>query len=364
MNVVKNQFDITRRTLGVTFSADQKAHVTIWAPQTKHVALAINDESVYLPLTADNSGYWHLDTDQLKPGDTYAFILDDDKKYADPASLTQPQGVNGSSQAVDTSKFYWEDSCWVNPPLDEYTLFELNIQTFSLEGTVDAVIKKLGKLKKLGINALLIKQISSSPESTSDFFPYALQAGFGGPYQLHHLINICHFDGIAVVLDVNYTEMGKQNDYATCRHADDREADRDESNFAHDAHREAKRRHIIDNALMWFRDFHVDVLRLNAVHTLPDSDQILNDIRTYTNQLTAVTGIHHCLLVDDERANKSLTGETAIEQERKIDPNSITDQYNGYCSDYQASKLPIKTYREDYLYDEHFSSTLRELVGR
>lgn len=367
MNAVKNQPDIHRRTLGVTFTADQQANVTLWAPQAKQVALLINNQSAHLPLVADSSGYWHLETDQLKPGDTYAFVLDDERLYADPASLIQPQGIFGSSQAVDTNKFYWEDSCWVNPPLDEYIIFELNVRSFSPEGTFDAVIKKLGDLKKLGVNALLIKHASFFPDAANVFFPYAVQAEFGGPAQFQHLINSCHFDGIAIIMDVNYAELSKSNNSATARYTNDGRANRTRLNFTHDAHREAGRRYIIDNALMWFRDFHIDALQLNSIYALPDSEQILNDIRTYTNQLTAVTDVHHCLLVENEWANKSLTEGTSAEtgeQKGAIETGSNTGQYDSYCSDHQPTKLSIKTYRENFLYDEQFSSVLRELFSR
>jgi maltooligosyltrehalose trehalohydrolase len=367
MNPMKNQLDITRRTPGVTFPDEHQANVVLWAPLAKQVALAINDHAVHLPLTTDNSGYWHLETDQLKPGDTYTFVLDNEKEVADPAALAQPQGVYGPSLAVDTNKFYWEDSCWINPPLDEYTIYELDVRAFSPEGNFDAVVRQLGLLKKLGINALLIKSVSSVTASPNELFLYAVQASYGGPYQLQHLVNACHFEGIAVILDVNYTEISKQNNYLKTYRSSKQKMSRHESDVTTDSRREAGHRYIIENALMWFRDFHIDALRLNAVYTLPDSEQILKEIRAYTNQLTALTGTQHCLLVENELANESLTGTTSTEntqQEGKSRQVSINEIYDSYCSDNQPSKLSIKTYREDYMYDDRFSSLLRELFGR
>ena len=353
MNLMKNQPDLKKRALGVTFSTEHQANVVLWNPLAKKVELSINDHAAHLPLTSDGSGYWHLETDQLKPGDTYMFVLDDEKECADPASLFQPQGVYGPSQAVDTNKFYWEDSCWVNPPLDEYTMYELDVTTFRPEGTFDAVIKKLGELKRLGINALLIKSVSSIPGSPNELFLYAVQASYGGPYQLQRLINACHFEGVAVILDVNYAKISRQNEQLNAYRSSKQE--------------EAGRRYLIENALMWFRDFHIDALRLNAVYTLPDSEQILKEIRTFTNQLTAITGTHHCLLVEHELTNKSFAGNTSTKNpqpEGRFEPISTNERYDSYCADHQPSKLSIKTYREDYLYDDHFSSVLRELFGR
>ncbi|QDK81395.1 hypothetical protein EXU85_23410 [Spirosoma sp. KCTC 42546] len=364
---MKNQPDIKKRTLGVTFSTDHQADVTLWNPLAKKVELSIRGRSISIPLVNDRSGYWHLETDQLKPGDLYTFTLDDEKICADPASLVQPQGAYGPSQAVDTNKFYWEDSCWVNPPLDEYVIYELDMSTFSPEGTFDAVVKKLGELKSLGINALLIKSVSSFPGSPNELFIYAVQASYGSPYQLQRLINACHFEGMAVILDVNYAKIGRQNDQLKAFRSGKQKAERNGSNGTNDEHGEAGRRYLIENALMWFRDFHIDALRLEAIYALPDAEEILTDIRTYTNQLTALTGNHHCLLVEHEPQNESVTEKTATpnaEREGPFEPVSTTERYDSYCSDYQPSKLSIKTYREDYLYDDHFSSVLRELFGR
>ncbi|UFH51987.1 alpha-amylase family glycosyl hydrolase [Spirosoma sp. KNUC1025] len=364
---MKNQPDIKSRTFGVTFSTEHQADITLWNPLAKKVELSISDRSISIPLTNDGSGYWHLETDQLKPGDTYTFILDEEKICADPASLVQPQGPYGPSQAVDINKFYWEDSCWVSPPLDEYVIYELDMSTFSPEETFDAVVKKLGELKTLGINALLIKTVSSFPGSPNELFLYATQANYGGPHQLQRLINACHFEGIAVILDVNYGKISRQNDRLKAYRSGKQKAGQFESNVNSDGHEEAGRRYLVENALMWFRDFHVDALRLQAIYALPDSEDILTDIRTYTNQLTALTGNHHCLLVEHELSNKSFVGSMSTQNPQpkgKFEPDSTDERYDNYCSDYQPNKLSIKTYREDYLYDDHFSSVLRELFGR
>ncbi len=364
---MRNQPEINRRTLGVTFSNEHQADVMLWNPLAKKVELSISDRSVPIPLVNDSSGYWHLETDQIKPGDVYTFILDDEKICADPASLLQPQGAYGPSQAVDTNKFYWEDSCWVNPPVDEYVIYELDLSTFSPEETFDSLIKKLGELKSLGINALLINSVSSFPGSLNGLFLYAIQASYGGPYQLQRLINACHFEGIAVILDVNFSKISRQNGQLTAYRSSKQKAGQHESNVTNNGPGEAGRRYLIENALMWFRDFHIDALRLKAIYALPNFEQILHDIRTYTNQLTALTGFHHCLLVEHERAHKSLAGQTYTPntgQKEQLEIVSATGQYDSYCSDFKPSKLSIKTYREDYLYDDHFSSVLRELFSR
>ncbi|WP_461111361.1 alpha-amylase family protein [Spirosoma jeollabukense] len=367
MKTIQNQLDINSRTLGVTFSPDHQAKVVLWAPLAKQVALTVNDHATNFPLTSDHSGYWHLETDQLKPGDTYTFVLDDEKVYADPASLFQPQGVYGPSQAVDTNKFYWEDSCWVNPPLDDYTVYELDVRKFSPKGTYDAVVRQVGQLKKRGINALLIKSDSSIAASPNELFLYATPASYGGPYQLHHLVNACHYEGIAVILDINYTEISKQNAYLKFHQSNRQKASQRESTFATDSHRGAGRRYVIDSALMWFRDFHIDALRLNAVYTLPDSEQILKEIRAYTDQLTDQTGTHYYLLVEHELANKPFIGNTATQntpQDSEPLPVSTNENPGSYYPDNQLTKIPINTYREDCMYDEYFSSVLRELFGR
>ncbi|WP_161492790.1 alpha-amylase family glycosyl hydrolase [Spirosoma sp. 209] len=359
------QVELNRRTLGVTFDAGQKAKIRLWAPYASQVALTINRDSLTLPLTRSELGYWSAETDQLKPGDRYSFVLENEEEFADPASLVQPDGVYGPSQAFDTSAFYWEDTCWVNPPFDEYIIYELDVYTFSAEGTFMGIADKLGYLKALGVNAIVIRPVTPFPDAQKghhpDIFMYAVQASYGGPGQLQKLVNACHYEGIAVTVDLSYNHVDQQKQYledvaARCTGSDDRSRRRTGNNGR--AWRQARRQYIVENALMWLRDFHVDALRLNDLQVLPDAEAVLSDIRQQADALTGLTGRHYYLLVEDSPEQEADQDAEPMGGGR---PVKADQAYRNY---YETDGHTRKAYREDFIYDRQFSSVLRELFGR
>ncbi|GAB2538761.1 alpha-amylase family glycosyl hydrolase [Spirosoma aerophilum] len=370
---MKSRIDINKRVLGVTFDAYQTATAVVWAPFAKKVAVVLNKDGKQLPMSNDEPGYWQIKTHELKPGDLYSFVLDDEKEFADPVSMLQPQGVYGPAQAVDTHAFYWEDSCWVNPPLDEYKTYEIDVHTFTPEGTFIALIDKLPYLKSLGVTAIVIQPITSFPDArpqqSGNVFLFAVQSTYGGPTQLQRFINACHYDGIAIIMDLSYKNVNKGaelNQYAKPYLVRKRNSPSKELSQVDETQRVANRRYLIENALMWFRDFHVDALRLNDVFALPDSEQLLHEIREHTNELTAITGRHHCLLVEfglpDEELDEAEEGRIAG-LGKPIQLHKTSEGYDRYCFGHKGNQKE-RAYREDIVYDEPFSSTLRELFGR
>jgi maltooligosyltrehalose trehalohydrolase len=369
-----SRIDINKRVVGVTFTDELEAKVVLWAPFARNVALVLHADGTQLPMTNDEPGYWQLSTERLKPGDLYSFLLDDEKESTDPASLLQPQGVYGPAQAVDTNAFYWEDSCWVNPPLEDYKTYEVDVHTFTEEGTFKALTNKLPYLKSLGVTAIVVQPITSFPDSrqwqTVGVFLFAVQSSYGGPAQLQYFINACHYEGIAVIMDLSYKNMRRQVDFYPISKpylVRKRNSPTNEPSLLSETQWVANRWYLLENALMWFRDFHVDALRLNDVHALPDSEQILHDIRAYTDQLTAVTGRHHCLLVEyglpDEEEEDSSAAPSIDGLGKPVQFHKTSEGYDRYCFG-DGDKARTRAYREDFIYDKPFSSALRALFGR
>lgn len=332
---------VQRRPLGVTFSTDKQAIIGVWAPVAKAVTISINDHAPLLPLANDGSGYWQLTTDQVKPGDYYTFLLDDETERADPASRLQPQGVHGPSQAFNSTVAYWEDSSWINPPIDEYIIYEIDIHAFTPEGTLNAIVGKLEHVKELGTNAVLIRPVtpfaSASDQALDSNFLFAVQASYGGPDQLQHLINTCHYEGLAVILDLPYEQLDWTNA------------------FPGDALSEsAHGQYLVQNALMWFRDFHVDALFLAGVHSLPDTTCLLRAIREQTSALTAQTGRQHYLLTEQDLTLVSRGATAAIRRKKRNTSSADADQ----------SHLSAALAQNDCLCDGTFSTILRELFER
>ena len=377
------QIDVNKRELGLTFTDQNEAKVVVWAPQAKQVAIRLDGQGTAIPLEKEAMGYWCTQTKQIKPGDLYWVVLNGEKELIGPASLSQPQGVHGPSQAFDTDFFYWEDQSWVNPSLADYIIYELHTGTFTPEGTFAAIESKLDHLKALGVNAIEIMPVAQFPNSRNwgydGVFPYAVQNSYGGPAGLQHLVNACHYRGIAVVLDVVYNHFGPEGNYLkefgpyfTSSHCTPWG---DAVNFD-DKWCDGARRYFIENALMWFRDFHIDALRLDAVHAIKDFSpvHILSEIKACTDQLMAATGRKHYLLVESD-LNDPRYIDPLAEKGYGMDAQWIDEFHhalrvavgeapNGYYADFNGIDHLAKSYRDAYVYDGQFSETRQRTFGQ
>ena len=376
-------YQLNKRSIGVSFPSTHHAQVEVWAPLARHVAIKIYGQPAAIPLKKKAFGYWRLTTDQLRPDDLYTFLLDGRQDFPDPASLCQPQGVHGPSQAVDTSSFSWDDQNWVNPPLEKYLLYELHTGTFTAEGTFQALESKLDYLKALGVNAIEIMPVAQFSDSRNwgydGVYPYAVQNSYGGASGLQHLINTCHNKGIAVVLDVVYNHFGPEGNYLsefgpylTSKYC----TPWGEAVNFDDAWCDGVRRFVIENALMWFRDFHVDALRLDAVHAIKDFSpvHILQELRTQVDQLTAITGRRHYVLVEsdlnDPRFINPLSASGYGMDAQWMDEFhhalrvTVGEEKEGYYADFDGIMQLAKAYRDGYVYDGQFSKVRQKLFGR
>ncbi|MGB3786588.1 MAG: malto-oligosyltrehalose trehalohydrolase, partial [Phormidesmis sp.] len=104
-------------------------------------------------------------------------------------------------------------------------------------------------------------------------FPYAVQNSYGGPDALKKLVDACHQLGLAVILDVVYNHFGPEGNYTgkfgpyTTAHYQTPWGSA--INFD-DAYSDGVRRYFLENAISWLRDYHIDSLRLDAVHAIYD----------------------------------------------------------------------------------------------
>jgi maltooligosyltrehalose trehalohydrolase len=370
-------------SLGVTFPTENEANVCLWAPSVNHVAIKVYGQPAAIPLKKEDLGYWTLKTAQIKPGDLYTFILDGDHDYPDPTSRFQPQGVHGPSQAVDISAFHWEDESWVNHSLDNYLLYELHTGTFTAEGTFHAIESKLDYLKALGVNAIELMPIAQFSDSRNwgydGVYTYAAQNSYGGPGGLQHLINACHYRGIAVVLDVVYNHFGPEGNYVNefGPYLTDKYCTPwgKAVNFD-DAWCDGVRRYMIENALMWFRDFHVDALRLDAVHAIKDFStvHILREVKEEVDRLMEKTGRRHYLLIEND-LNDPRYIDPLAERGYGMDSQwmdefhhslrvAIGEEKIGYYADFDGLNHLAKAYKDGYVYDGQFSPVRHKLFGQ
>jgi maltooligosyltrehalose trehalohydrolase len=364
---------MNRRNMGLNPVADGQVDIRLWAPLAKSAALE-TERGKIIPLQRDKYGYWSGTTDAMQFEESYLFVLNDNKKLADPASLSQPEGVHGPSQYIDLADFEWTDNDWTNPPLSDYIFYELHTGTFSPEGDFIGVISKLDHLVELGITAVEVMPVAQFPGQRNwgydGVFPFAVQNSYGCARGLQQLVNACHEKGLALVLDVVYNHLGSEGNYLsefgpyfTKKY---KTPWGDAINFD-DAWCDGVRQYFIQNALMWFRDFHVDALRLDAVHALKDFSpkHILKDIRENVDQLMNSTGRPYHLIAECDLNDKRY-----IEPLKK-DGNGMDAQWidefhhalrvtagqerNGYYSDFNGIADLAKAYRDAYVYTGQFS---------
>ncbi len=250
---------------------------TVWAPAAKKMAVKIGD-ALHPMSGPDEAGWWNVSVDAAGNGTDYAFVLDDDANpYPDPRGLWQPHGVHGPSRVYDHDAFVWNDSRWQGPPLSGAILYEMHVGTFTAAGTFDAAIERLNYLFELGITHIELMPVVAFPGKFGWGYDgvalFAVNDLYGGPDGLKRFVDACHSRGLAVLMDVVYNHFGpvgnyttKFGPYLTHRH---NTPWGDAVNFE-DAGADEVRRFFCDNALMWMRDYHVDGLRLDAVHEFMD----------------------------------------------------------------------------------------------
>ncbi|MFP5020489.1 malto-oligosyltrehalose trehalohydrolase [Pseudonocardia phyllosphaerae] len=248
---------------------------SVWAPGKNRVSVLIGDQR--LPLQPAPGGWWRADLPDHGHGTDYAFLLDDDPRpLPDPRSTWQPKGVHERSRVYDQDTFWWTDDGWTGRALAGSVLYECHIGTFTEKGTFDAAIAKLDHLASLGVGLVEVLPVNAVDGPVNWGYDgvgwYAVTENYGGPDAFKRFVDACHARGLGVVLDVVYNHLGPSGAYL----------DRFAPYFAGSniwgpslnldgPESDEVRRYVIDNALMWLRDFHVDGLRIDAVHALRDT---------------------------------------------------------------------------------------------
>jgi maltooligosyltrehalose trehalohydrolase len=250
----------------------------VWAPRVREMAVEIvGPTNRTVPMTRIERGFFDVEVPGVGHGADYVYVLDGSKKRPDPSSRWQPSGVHAPSRVYGHEAFVWSDGAY--PGLDPHDLvvYELHVGTFTPEGTFASIIPKLPYLLDLGVTAIELMPVAQFPGDRNwgydGVYPYAAQASYGGPDGLKMLVDAAHRHGLGVVLDVVYNHLGPEGNYLadfgpyfTNRYS----TPWGESlNFDGPGSDEV-RRYFRDNALAWLTDFHIDGLRLDAIHAIVD----------------------------------------------------------------------------------------------
>jgi len=379
------EINCIERNIGVRFDETANAVIVLWAPLAKEVKINIEELGLQISLTQDTFGYWRLTTDLLKPGQHYTFELttaDGVKNRPDPASLLQPEGVHGYSEAVNLKDYPFTDQDWKGIPLEEYIIYELHTGTFTSEGNFLGIEHKLDHLIALGITAIEIMPVATFPGQRNwgydGVFPFAVQSSYGGPIALQNLVNVCHEKGLSVILDVVYNHFGPEGNYFgdfAPYFTDKYHTPWGSAINFDDAFSDGVRQFFIENVLFWFRDFHIDALRLDAVHAIKDlsTKHILKEIKENVNLLSAQTGRNYQLIVECDLNDPKFI--TAIDKAGYGMNAQWMDEFHhalrvasgqkreGYYKDFNGIEHLAKSYLDAYVYDGIFSAERQKTFG-
>jgi maltooligosyltrehalose trehalohydrolase len=369
--------------LGATYLGEGRCAFCVWAPLSEEVAVQVlSPKRQIARITRDHEGYHQGIIPGVEPGSRYTYRLEGGKERSDPASRFQPEGVHGASQVLP-SHFPWEDAAWHGLPFKDYVIYELHVGTFTGEGTLEAVIPQLDDLKDLGITAVELMPVAQFPGERNwgydGVYPFAVQNSYGGPGGYKKLVNACHRRGLAVIQDVIYNHLGPEGNYLwdygpyfTDRYKTPWGSavnfDGPESDHV--------RRFFIENALHWIREFHVDGLRLDAVHAIFDFSAFpfLEELAQRVRREAARMG-HRLYLIAESSLNDTRLlrrpgqGGFGLDAQWNDDFHHslharLTGERSGYYRDFGSLHQLAKALREGFTYSGEYSLYRSRRHGR
>ncbi len=347
----------------------------VWAPSAQDsVELVLGQETVAMT----RSGQWWRTDRPATAGQRYAFRIDGNGPFPDPRSRYQPDGPNGASQIVDPRSFTWTDDAWVGMPLQGAVIYELHIGTFTEGGTLDSAIERLDYLADLGVSIVELMPVAAFPGERGWGYDgvdlYAVHEAYGGPSALARFVDAAHARGLGVCLDVVFNHLGPSGNYLS--EFGPYFTDRHHTPWGSAVNLDAPgsnevRRFIVDNALMWFRDLHIDALRLDAVHALVDERavHVLEQLEIETEALAAQLGRSLLLIAESDRNDPAtvtrrapggsgglgLTGQWADDVHHTLHV-LLTGETAGYYGDFADNGAFAKVARTPFFHDGTWST--------
>ncbi|MDX1529982.1 MAG: malto-oligosyltrehalose trehalohydrolase [Rhodothermales bacterium] len=281
----------------------------LWSPHAGRVDLVLDGQAEPVPMERSEGGLFEVTRPGVGPGARYRYRLDGDA-FPDPASRFQPEGVHGPSQVVDPGAFAWSDAGWEPPTQRDLVFYELHVGTFTPEGTFDAAAERLAYLRDLGVTAVELMPVADFPGRWNwGYDPAALYApsrAYGRPDDFRRLVDEAHRLGLAVFLDVIYNHLGPDGAYAAAFMPMFTEKHHTPWGAAvnlDDAHSEGVRAFLLDNALHWLREYHLDGLRLDATHALVD-DSPVHFLQELSEAVDALAPDRYLIAEDHRNLNR------------------------------------------------------------
>lgn len=374
------QFTNPELRMGANYVEGSGTYFRLWAPKTKKASLIINDERA-IPLQPETGGYHTGVVPDAEPGDRYNFLLHDHgRRIPDPASRFQPEDIFGPSEIVDSS-YAWTDQDWSGVDFDEWIIYEIHAGTYSSSHDFDGIIKDLPRLKKLGINAIEIMPVCQFPGTRNwgydGVFAHAVQHSYGGPEKLKQLVNACHREGIAVVLDVVYNHVGPEgNVLPDCGpyFQDNYKLPWGKPINYDAADNDHVRRYFLQAIWQWLTEFHFDGLRFDAVQMIFDNsaEPFLEEVFFLKREAEKQMG-RKLVLIAESDANDSriltrsdrggFDAQWADDFHHALHA-TLTGEQKGYYADYGGLAQLAHIYRQGVLFQGQYSPYRKRRHGR
>ena len=370
--------------IGATPASADTVKFRVWAPHAKSVAVKLIDQDrVVVPMQRDDRGYFEAVVDGIVPRARYRYVLDGIKERPDPASRLQSDGVHGPSIVVAPTAFRWTDIDWRGKALDEFIIYELHVGTFTKDGTFEAIIPHLSYLRDtVGITAIELMPVAEFPGRRNwgydGVYPFAPQSSYGGPDGMKRLVDACHAAGLAVILDVVYNHLGPEGNYLS-----------DFGPYFTDRYRtpwgaavnydgpdsDEVRRYVVDNTLYWVTEYHIDGLRLDAIHGIFDfsAQHILKDIAAAVHAQAQRLGRHVIVIAESDLNDTRVidapsVGGHGLDGQWNDDFHHalrvvVTGERKGYYEDFRGLTDLATAVRDGFVYSARYSAHRRRRHG-
>jgi maltooligosyltrehalose trehalohydrolase len=369
--------------LGARYRGNDGCEFIVWAPHAHEVAVKlVSPEAGMIGMERDESGYWRAKAEEITPGAHYLYRINNDEERPDPASHFQPRGVHGPSAVVAHDDFAWSDQSWAGMPQERLVIYELHTGVFTPEGTFDAIIPRLPELRALGVTAIELMPIAEFPGERNwgydGVYPFSAHHAYGGPAGLKRLVNACHEAEMAVILDVVYNHLGPEGNYLSRfgPYFTDKYRTPWGSAFNFDdAWSEGVRNYFIENARHWFDNYHIDGLRLDAIHAICDlsARPFLQELAEQTADFSARLGRSLPLIAEsdsnDPRAIRPKEmGGFGLDAQWLDDFHHslwtlLVEEQSSYYADYGLVAHFVKALREGFVYSGEYSTHRRRRHG-
>lgn len=356
----------------------------VWAPNARKLTLSVAG-TVRAMEGPDDRGWWRLDVDDVEAGTDYGYLVDDDAKlYPDPRSAWQPKGVHGVSRIYDQDAFAWSDTSFQAPPLASGVIYEMHVGTFTEAGTLDAAIERLDYLAALGISHVELMPVAAFEGRHGWGYDgvalFAVHEPYGGPDGLKRFVNAAHRKGLAVLLDVVYNHFGPSGNYTG--KFGPYVTDRHHTPWGGAVNLEGSgssevRRFFCDNALMWMRDFHIDGLRLDAVHAFVDrsATHFLEQLSSEVENLQAGLGRGLVLIAESdlndprfvtprEAMGLGMDAQWSDDFHHALFAVLCPEERSGYYADFGSFAQLAKALERTFVYDGIYSVYRKRVHGK